>query len=262
MSRPAIAALGCFGCQTAILRAVLGRNLAVHPARLPLPPAPFSSQRRAKSTLEKPDDALETLLEDAPKAGTVDGDQSTAERPWFLDVEPPRHAPSLHTHSIPKAPQDAPSLLDPMINYVYQDMGLDDLALFDLRQLDPPSSFGPNLMMLFGTARSERHLHICSGRFARWLRRTFKVDASADGLIGAGELKTKLRRIRKRARLMGHNSMVTPQGDHGLSTGWVCVKFTTNTEKRQEGTDFDEDGRMAGFGATALTGTRVVVQAS
>ncbi|PHH74385.1 hypothetical protein CDD82_4959 [Ophiocordyceps australis] len=260
MSRPAIATLGCFGCQTAILRAVLGRNLAVLPRRLQLPPALVSSQRRAQSTLEKRDDVPDTLLDDAPKAGATDEDQGATEKPWFLDIEPPRHARSLFAQKIPKAPQDAPSLLDPMIKYVYQDMGLDDLALFDLRQLDPPASLGPNLIMLFGTARSERHLHICSGRFARWLRRTFGVDASADGLIGAGELKTKLRRIRKKAKLLGNNSMIIPQGDNGLSTGWVCVKFTTSADKRHESTDFDEHGRMTGFGAGAVTGTRVVIQ--
>ncbi|KHN98462.1 uncharacterized protein MAM_03586 [Metarhizium album ARSEF 1941] len=138
-------------------------------------------------------------------------------------------------------------------------MGLDDISLMDLRDLDPPAALGPNLIMLFATARSERHLHISSGRFVRWLRRNCKVDARADGLIGPGELKTKLRRLRKKAKLMGTNTMIPPGGDNGISTGWVCVNFSTSDSVPDETASFDASGRFSGFGA-ARTGTTVVVQ--
>lgn len=180
-------------------------------------------------------------------------------KPWFLEEEAPRHAPTQHKENLPKPPEDAPALLGPLIQYVHEDMGLDELSLLDLRQLDPESSLGPNLIMLFATARSERHLHISSGRFVRWLRREFRVSAKADGLIGAGELKTKLRRLRKKAKLMGTNTAMIPGGDNGISTGWVCVNFMTDGEAGAETASFDESGRISGFGADQ-TGTTVVVQ--
>ncbi|GAO17957.1 uncharacterized protein UV8b_00999 [Ustilaginoidea virens] len=146
-----------------------------------------------------------------------------------------------------------------MIKYIYEDMGLDDISLMDLRDLDSPAALGPNLIMLFATARNERHLHVSSGRFVRWLKRGFKVEARADGLIGPGELKTKLRRMRKKAKLMGTNTMILPGGDNGISTGWVCVNFSTSDAVSDESVSYDDSGRFSGFGA-APTGTTVVVQ--
>ncbi|KAF4506106.1 hypothetical protein G6O67_006224 [Ophiocordyceps sinensis] len=262
--RPAVAALACYGCRSAVLRAVLGstwtgvRGLGVQRLQhLAGPTRNFSiSQRRLDSTPRSADD-----FSPAPALQEEMGDQDGdgAEKHWFLEVEPPRHPPSPHVPALPTVPSDAPSLLEPMIKYVYQDMGLDDLALLDLRDLDPPAALGRNLMMLFATARSERHLHISSGRFVRWLRRNYKVNAKADGLIGPGELKTKLRRLRKRAKLMGTNTMIVPGGDNGLSTGWVCVNFSTGEGELGETASFDAGGRYSGFGA-AQTGTTVVIQ--
>ena len=138
-------------------------------------------------------------------------------------------------------------------------MGLDDISMLDLRELDPPAALGPNLIMLFATARSERHLHVSAGRFVRWLRRNYKVNARADGLIGPGELKTKLRRLRKKAKLMGTNASILPGGDNGISTGWVCVNFGTNDGNAGEAETFDEGGRFSGFG-TPQNSTTIVVQ--
>ncbi|KAG6006688.1 hypothetical protein E4U21_006763 [Claviceps maximensis] len=210
-----------------------------------LPPA----QTSQKNT-ENPQD----ISEESP------GDEKLkSPKPWFLEVEPPTHPPSLHTPDLPEAPPESPALITPMIKYIFEDMGLDEISLMDLRDLDPPAALGPNLIMLFATARSERHLHVSSGRFVRWLRRNYKVDARADGLIGAGELKTKLRRLRKKAKLMGTNTMILPGGDNGISTGWVCVNFSTSEALADETETFDESGRFSGFG-TAPTGTTVVVQ--
>jgi hypothetical protein len=190
-----------------------------------------------------------------------DGSEEIEEAPWFLEVDPPRHPPSLHLAQLPKTPEDAPTLVDPLIKYIHEDMGLDELSLLDLRELDPPASLGPNLIMIFGTARSERHLHISSGRLVRWVKRNYNIGARADGLIGPGELKTKLRRLRKKAKLMGSNTAMIPGGDNGISTGWVCVNFEVggSGSGSSEAASFDEGGKISGFGA-ARTGTTVVVQ--
>lgn len=179
--------------------------------------------------------------------------------PWFLEVEPPRHPESQHKVELPKVPDDAPEVIGPMIKYIFEDMGLDDISLLDLRDLDPPAALGPNLIMLFGTARSERHLHISSGRFVRWLRRNHDIAAKADGLIGPGELRTKLRRLRKKAKLLGTNTAIIPGGDNGISTGWVCVRFSSKGASTNEAASFDDSGRFSGFGAPQ-TGTTVVIQ--
>ncbi|KAK2594767.1 ATPase synthesis protein 25 mitochondrial [Conoideocrella luteorostrata] len=264
--RPAVAALGCSACRNSIIKAVVARSAPTFqtpplgsPHHLPTLPRRFISSDRPIGNVSI------TIQESAAPKKTqndtaeTDHLESTTEKPWFLEVDPPRHPPSLHTPSLPKAPNGAPALMEPMVKYIFEDMGLDDISLMDLRDLDPPAALGPNLIMLFATARSERHLHVSSGRFVRWLRRNYKVSARADGLIGPGELKTKLRRLRKKAKLMGTNTMILPGGDNGISTGWVCVNFSISDAVSDETASFDGSGRFSGFGA-APNGTTIVVQ--
>ncbi|KAI9152138.1 ATPase synthesis protein 25 [Paramyrothecium foliicola] len=268
IARPAATALGCRTCRGAVLRAVLSTSA---PANRSLPLQLSSARgvpnlvpRRLLST-DSHGASTESNLEKHDSKGasneplTQAEEEVLADTPWFLEVDPPRHVASDHKAELPKVPEDAPALLEPMLKYVYEDMGLDDLAMLDLRDLDPPAALGPNLIMLFGTARSERHLHVSSGRFVRFLRRNYKVNAKADGLIGPGELKTKLRRLRKKAKLLGTNTAIVPGGDNGISTGWICVNFSTHSTDAGEAVSFDESGRFSGFGTTP-TGTTIVVQ--
>ena len=182
-----------------------------------------------------------------------------AAEPWYLQVEPPSQPPAHEPAPLPPIPAGSPEILEPVVKYVYEEMGLDDLNLLDLREFDPPPALGPNLLMLFGTARSERHLHVASGRLVRWLRYNYKLEADADGLIGPGEMKTKLRRLRRKAKLLG--SSAGRGGDDGLSTGWICVNLGTIGGETDEAARFDADGQLSGFGNVSVdTGTTVVIQ--
>jgi ribosomal silencing factor RsfS len=268
LTRPVAAALSCRQCQSSIIRAVVSRP-ATSPFRsfpqtsrlLPSLPTRFYSDVkttdpiREKSASISPatNDILNDSIDNPPEA------DESGDVPWFLEVEPPRHPENQHAVELPKVPEGAPEVIEPMIKYIFEDMGLDDISLLDMRELDPPAALGPNLIMLFATARSERHLHISSGRFVRWLRKNHNIHARADGLIGPGELRTKLRRLRKKAKLMGTNTAIIPGGDNGISTGWVCVNFSSNGGQTDEAAKVDDSGRFSGFGAPQ-TGTTVVVQ--
>ncbi|KAM6519332.1 ATPase synthesis protein 25 mitochondrial [Fusarium falciforme] len=264
ITRPVAAALSCRQCQSAILRAVVSTSTASSLRTLPQRQARqlpiltrrfFSEDKKIEPKGERVAEVL-TTPDNAPETNdTAESDDV----PWFLEVEPPRHPESQHKVELPKIPEDAPEVIGPMIKYIFEDMGLDDISLLDLRDLDPPAALGPNLIMLFGTARSERHLHISSGRFVRWLRKNHDISARADGLIGPGELRTKLRRLRKKAKLLGTNTAIIPGGDNGISTGWVCVHFSSNGDNINEAASFDDSGRFSGFGAPQ-TGTTVVIQ--
>ncbi|KAJ9138460.1 Atpase synthesis protein [Pleurostoma richardsiae] len=111
--------------------------------------------------------------------------------------------------------------------------------------------------MLFGTARSERHLHVSAGNLVRWLR-TKGIHANADGLLGPNELKIRLRRKARKAKLLG-NSGLTPSEDDGISTRWICVNLGTIGWTSAEAELQSDDGRFSGFGAPR-TGTTIVVQ--
>lgn len=183
-------------------------------------------------------------------------------QPWYLQVETPtRVEKSLsERQKLPDLPADPPLLLKPMLEHISIDLGLDDLSLFDLRKLDPPPTLGANLLMILGTARSEKHLHVSADRFCRWLRSKHNLQPHADGLLGRGELKLKLRRKARRARLLSSvGSADKVNQDDGLSTGWICVNVGI-IEDGQGGKQFrSEDDEFVGFGEH-LEGARVVIQ--
>lgn len=197
-----------------------------------------------------------TAIEDesrTPQAQTASGQE---EEPWYLQEEPPRH-PSLVQHSqpLPEVPENVPLILHDLVKYAAEDMGLDDLKLLDLRTLDPPAALGPNLIMLFGTARSERHLHASGRNLLSWLRKK-GIQAHADGVLGPNEFKIKMRRKQRKAKLLG--TAATPMGhDDGVTTRWICTNLGTVSSSSQEPVEYETP---TGFG-TKQTGTTIVVQA-
>jgi ribosomal silencing factor RsfS len=208
------------------------------------------------------------LTERVPDSETKDSDSTSPSSssssndptvPWYLQVEPPRHPTLLHEPApLPEIPDGVPKLTEPLLKYVSDELGMDDLVLLDLRELEPAPALGPGLVMIIGTARSERHLHVSADRLVRWLRGR-GISASADGLLGRNELKTKLRRLARKAKLLGSSSVVRTGGDDGISTGWVCVNLGLVGASHEEVLFLDEEGRPTGFGRPQ-TGNTIVVQ--
>ncbi|KAG8166608.1 hypothetical protein KVR01_002297 [Diaporthe batatas] len=197
-------------------------------------------------------------------AGEIEADSRTPqtqrsgdqEEPWYLQEEAPRH-PSLvqQSQSLPEVPGNVPLILHDLVTYAAEDMGLDDLKLLDLRTLDPPAALGPNLIMLFGTARSERHLHVSGRHLLSWLRRK-GIQAHADGILGPNEFKIKMRRKQRKAKLLG--TAATPMGrDDGATTRWICTNLGTISSASHKPVEYETP---TGFG-TKQTGTTIVLQA-
>ncbi|KAK6853252.1 hypothetical protein PG995_010064 [Apiospora arundinis] len=265
----AAASAGCSHCRTSVLKLFLtptapyitsrvntaARRLAFSaPALRRFSSAavrPLSSEPGKSQSPQETDPEAE-IVEDGQVA-----DSQEAEVPWYLQVEPPTHAPVAEPPPLPEIPADSPAILQSLLEYASEEMGLEELSLLDLRELNPPAALGPNLFMLFGNARSERHLHVSASRLVRWLRYQHKVHADADGLLGPNERKTKLRRKAKRAKLLG--TMGTDDADDGISTGWICVNLGTLNRSGDSSTVVAEDGRVAGFGISQK-GSTVVVQ--
>ncbi|KAL8696934.1 MAG: hypothetical protein Q9201_007401 [Fulgogasparrea decipioides] len=164
---------------------------------------------------------------------------------------------------LPDLPSHPPPLLQPMLQHISVDLGLDDLSLLDLREIDPPPALGANLLMVIGTARSEKHLHVSADRFCRWLRTTHKLCPYADGLLGRGELRLKLKRKNRRARMLNSvGASDSGNTDDGIRTGWICVNIGMiedgRTVEQQEHKN-QKDDDYVGFGGES-SGVKVVVQ--
>jgi hypothetical protein len=177
----------------------------------------------------QPESETQWLEEEPQQSSQPISTETTEYVPWYLRVQPktplrdPKH-PLADKQKIPELPADPPPLLAALLSHLSIEIGLDHLSLIDLRTLDPPAALGSNLIMLVGTARSEKHLHVSADRFCRWLRSEYKMSPYADGLLGRNELKLKMRRKNRRAKLLANVGSTSPENvDDGIRTGWVCV---------------------------------------
>ncbi|ATZ55892.1 hypothetical protein BCIN_12g04420 [Botrytis cinerea B05.10] len=292
----AIRATGCASCRLSLLRNVVSLPIRTMPAsgklqanRLPRQQIRFLSHSRLveQDEASKHEDVLEDReILDGNKAGReevekenfqdqdiledrdlLDENQAMGEEvensisavPWYLQVEAPQRTPQTlsERQRIPDLPDLPPPILEPMLQEISVDLGLDNLTILDLRKLDPPPALGANLIMLIGTARSEKHLHVSADRLCRWLRSTYKLRPSADGLLGRNELKLKLRRKSRRAKLLG--SVGDESGDDGIRTGWVCVDIGVVESPDIHANATPEGDGFVGFGRRT-DGVRIVVQ--
>ncbi|KAI3316607.1 hypothetical protein HD806DRAFT_517109 [Xylariaceae sp. AK1471] len=272
-ARPALSAAGCSHCRslvlnlfastalrsTPVVRSSLSSTRAHTVSTLPI--RRFSSFPKPNSPISDAEHGQNTRVVEEELENNDDevasNDSEPANVPWYLQVEPPTHVAPMEPPPLPEIPPDAPPFIASLLEYASEEMGLDALSLLDLRKLDPPPALGPNLFMLFGTARSERHLNVSAGRLVRWLRAKHRIHADADGLLGPNERKTKLRRKARRAKLLG--TMGTDEGDDGIRTGWICVNLGTVDRGGPESAVISEDGRVSGFGISQA-GSTVVVQ--
>lgn len=261
----ALRAIECANCRLSSVRAFIGLNgfpVRLQPlsASLPQSRARYSSQVVQQNDKEQWSEGLQiTSHEDVKKDITEVTEESaeTSTVPWYLQIQTPQKVPQplSDRQRIPDLPESPPAILQPLLKHISIDLGLDDLSLLDLRNLDPPPALGANLLMILGTARSERHLHVSADRLCRWLRSTYKLRPDADGLLGRNELKLKLRRKSRRAKLMGSASDDT--GDDGIRTGWVCVDVGVVDGPTTAADKIPRD--FVGFGRQT-DGVRIVVQ--
>lgn len=204
----------------------------------------------------------EKALEVANPELDPDTPEPVSQQPWYLQVETPqRGLRSLsERQQLPELPPDPPPLLQPILEHISTDLGLDELSLFDLRKLDPPPALGANLLIILGTARSEKHLQVSADRFCRWLRKEHKLTPYADGLMGRGELKLKMKRKARRARILSRvGSSERYSQDDGLTTGWICVNVGTIEDGKGAEEELLEPEGFVGFGKK-FGGAKVVIQ--
>ena len=273
--------LRCSNCRVALLNAVAPSvGLSIRPATRVQHPGirakENTTQRYFSNSPVWASDLVQQQQQDQLPQGeeaTIEAEQyaeldeklesTTSATPWYLQVDMPQQPasnPLLERQRIPELPSDPPPLLKPMLDNISIDLGLDDLTLFDLRGIDPPPALGANVVMILGTARSEKHLHVSADRFCRWLKTTYHLNPYADGLMGRGELKIRLRRKLRRARLLSKvGASPTSTMDDGLRTGWICVNVGTIEDGRPPVQDFPNQHGYVGFGSEA-EGATVVIQ--
>lgn len=189
----------------------------------------------------------------------IDNDLSSSAPaiPWYLQEEIPTAQTVSSRDQLPDLPENSPTVLSPLLEYTFKDLGLDNLKLLDLRSFDIPTGLGANVIMLVATARSIKHLNVSADRLCRWMRSTWKLRPHADGLLGRNELKIKLRRKARKAKAATLAGAVYEEKDDGITTGWICVNAGVVQEDPSQPTLGDQG--IEGFGNLGR-GTRIAVQ--
>ncbi len=275
----ALWASGCVNCRLSVLRIFTTiSGIPWHPTQLQRQSSclkgTFKQQTRLSSGTHQHITTLskDVAGEETPLSGDGDalgahetGSEATnslqsTQLPWYLQVEAPLRPPQTlsERQRIPELPESPPEMLQPLLKHISIDLGLDDLTLLDLRNLDPPPALGANLLMIIGTARSEKHLHVSADRLCRWLRSEYKLRPDADGLLGRNELKLKMKRKNRRAKLLGSRADDADLDD-GVRTGWVCVNVGTVESTADKWKVHLEKKNFVGFGRQT-EGVKIVVQ--
>ena len=277
--RALASARSCQACRLGLLQsfaaiAGVSINTTPYPTRSPLAAraqrqrtfhgiGSLRSDNIAQKSEDKIRDEIEELEELAPEEPQENEQSSPSEPvPWYLQVEKPQSIanPFSERQKLPELPADPPPILQPLLEHTSVEIGLDDLALLDLRELDPPPALGANLVMIIGTARSLKHLNVSADRICRWLRSNYQLRPHADGLLGRNELKLKLRRKNKRAKLLNSvGASSSLNNDDGIATGWVCVNVGTVEDGRAPKEEQAQDDSFVGFGKRS-GGTKIVLQ--
>ncbi|EXJ94323.1 hypothetical protein A1O1_02717 [Capronia coronata CBS 617.96] len=194
-------------------------------------PSTFSSSSASATQYSSEPTSTSAEQLDSTPSEPEEDPTSRSSIPWYLQVEEPVPpspiSPLLALQEIPPLPADPPAILQPVLEHLSVQIGLDNLVLLDLRHLDPPPALGANLIMVIGTARSVKHLNVSADRFCRWVRQQYKLRPYADGLLGRNELKLKLRRKARKLKLAQTvgNTMAGKEVDDGITTGWICVNM-------------------------------------
>ena len=270
--------LTCRSCRNALLNSLLP-EIVVPTYRHTIPLA-RQSGRKSFNTSSNRSEGVEHAASTSNVVDTNDMSYSVEKRrdlqktkvnaqdtslPWYLRESAgafrERNLPDAmaERQRLPDPPPFAPPILQPLLEHTSVDIGLDDLCLLDLRRIDPPPALGSNLLMIIGTARSEKHLHVSADRLCRWLRSTYKLRPEADGLLGRNELKLKLKRRNRRMKMLASvNAIDRPDRDDGISTNWVCVNVG-QVEPAADAPDFiQRKPGFVGFGSQTKKVTLVV----
>ncbi|DAA73173.1 TPA_exp: ATPase synthesis protein 25, mitochondrial [Trichophyton benhamiae CBS 112371] len=268
MSGIALQGIRCHACRNAAFRsfaAISGLSSSIRRPQSSISyPGSKLYQRNVRTTGRRQFSTLGSVKSqvdsDLPTKTETKEDASaeSSHIPWYLQDE--SHKPSSHPlkqQELPPLPENPPPILENLLQYISVDAGLDDLALLDLRGLDPPPALGANLIMIIGTARSVKHLNVSGDRLCRWLRSNYQLRPIADGLLGRNELKIKLRRRARKAKATGDASSLNSRDD-GITTGWICVNVG-DVENGPLKTKNSQDRNFIGFGGTEDK-VRIVVQ--
>lgn len=142
--------------------------------------------------------------------------------PWYLRPEesPALNSP-LTTVEIPQLPDNAPGSLLPILEFVGNELGMQNLRIFDLKASN--SNEGAADMasyMVLGTGKSPKHIQKATSELNVFIKHNYKQLVATEGILRAGIVAKYNRRLQKK----GKKAPAYAQNDFGASPNtWVMT---------------------------------------
>lgn len=151
--------------------------------------------------------------------------------PWYLDPqESPNISSPLKTIQIPELPDNYPQSLENLVVYLAQELGIDDLAVFDMRNnlnttSDNEGAYDISDFMIIGTGKSPKHLQKASSELDFFIKHNLHKLPSTEGILKSGALAKYHRRLQRKGKKAPNYSKY----DYGASPNtWVMTDTKTD----------------------------------
>ncbi|KAK9453777.1 hypothetical protein V1511DRAFT_504482 [Dipodascopsis uninucleata] len=142
-------------------------------------------------------------------------------KPWYLRTEL-QTSQVTNLEPLPDLPDGAPEELTAIMKFLAQDLGMTELLIVDVRNIQGAVDRGATMMVLC-TARSERHIARAAEELRVFLKRTFRVKIKVEGQTTKESLKTQERRMKKKlSKFAGDTRISESQAREINHSSWVC----------------------------------------
>jgi ribosomal silencing factor RsfS len=154
----------------------------------------------------------------------------SAPTPWYLD---PQESPSvtspLKQIVLPDLPEYHPQTLENLVVYLANELGIDDLIVFDMRdKINDKLTEGAHAMsdfMIIGTGKSPKHLQKASSELDFYIKHNLHKLPSTEGILKSGALAKYHRRLQRKGKKAPGYSKHT----YGVSPNtWVMTDTKTD----------------------------------
>lgn len=150
--------------------------------------------------------------------------------PWYLD---PKESPSitspLKNIQLPTLPDNHPGTLENLTIYLTQELGIDDVLVFDMRNKSnaelPEGAYDLSDFMVIGTGKSAKHLQKASSELDFYIKHNLHKLPSTEGIVKSGELARYHRRLQRKGKKAPNYSKFT----YGVAPNtWVMTDTKTD----------------------------------
>lgn len=168
--------------------------------------------------------------------------------PWYLQLTKQRdHTTSTIQREPIELPDNSPSSLLRMANFLKDKQGLEDIVIFDMRQYDGTIGKMADFMVI-ASAKSIKHCQSSYIELNKMIKQEFKQTAYVEGNINQNEARKRSKRLLRRNNIGGvWKTNKRNENTHDTNDAWYMIDTRTDnifinmiTENRRKELNLEE----------------------